>query len=86
MVHGLQFLILLAKLQFCLILNFLNLACIRFFDSPQDFLSLILTFAEVIVSEAELLIDLLIEARYLSVKAFRQFLELYLLHILQGLF
>jgi NADH:ubiquinone oxidoreductase subunit K len=84
MVHSLQFLPLLADLEFCLILNFLNLACVSFLDSLQNIFGPILTFNEVIVSEAELLIDLLFEICYLSVAVFRHLLEFDISQILHG--
>ena len=84
MIHSLKFLFLLANLEFCLILNFLNLACVSFLDSLQNFFGLILTFNEVIVSEADLLIDLLFECCYLSVTVFRHLLDFDISQILHG--
>jgi hypothetical protein len=84
MVHCLHFLLLLANLEFCLILNLLNLACVGFLDSLENFFLLFLTFNEVIVSEAELLIDLLFEFCYLSVAIFRHLLEFDISQFLHG--
>ena len=49
MVQSLQFLILLANLEFCLIFNFLNPCCLCLFDSINNIFGLSLTFNGVFV-------------------------------------
>ena len=57
----LQHLVLLANLEFCLIFNFFNHGFLGFLFSFKNIFVLILTFNEVFVDLAELLIDLLFE-------------------------